>query len=69
MVPRDPATNSPSPYLSNYRVIFQNQQFVRGLINSTIVATSTTVLALVAGSLQPLPWANCASEARNQRFT
>ncbi len=50
MVPRDPATNSISPYLSNYKVIFQNQQFVRGLMNSTIVATSTTVLALVAGS-------------------
>lgn len=50
LVPRDPATNSVAPYVNNYKVIFQNQQFVRGLINSTIVATSTTVLALVAGS-------------------
>lgn len=50
MVPKNPATDSIDPYFTNYKVIFQNQQFVRGLINSTIVATSTTVLALVAGS-------------------
>ncbi len=50
MVPKNPVTDSIDPYFTNYKVIFQNQQFVRGLINSTIVATSTTVLALAAGS-------------------
>ncbi|MEN1761067.1 carbohydrate ABC transporter permease [Anoxynatronum sibiricum] len=50
LVPRDPSTGDFAPTLRNYRVIFDNQQFVRGLINSSIVATSTTLLALVAGS-------------------
>ncbi|SMP38452.1 carbohydrate ABC transporter permease [Anoxynatronum buryatiense] len=50
LVPRDPSTGDFAPTLRNYRVIFENQQFVRGLINSSIVATSTTLLALVAGS-------------------
>lgn len=50
LVPRDPVTGSVSPTLRNYRVIFDNQQFIRGLINSTIVASATTALALIAGS-------------------
>lgn len=50
MVPRDPATGEIAPTLQNYRVIFDNQQFVRGIMNSTIIAFSTTALALVAGS-------------------
>ncbi|SDY23084.1 carbohydrate ABC transporter permease [Tindallia californiensis] len=50
MVPRDPATGEISPTLQNYRVVFDNQQFIRGIVNSTIIAFSTTALALVAGS-------------------
>ncbi len=49
-VPRDPVSGDISPSFQNYRVIFDNQQFVRGILNSTVVAASTTTLALVAGS-------------------
>ncbi len=49
-VPRDPVSGDISPSFQNYRVIFDNQQFVRGIWNSTVVAASTTTLALVAGS-------------------
>ncbi|SES89462.1 trehalose/maltose transport system permease protein [Natronincola peptidivorans] len=49
-VPRDPHTGAVSPTFNNYRVVFQNKQFVLGLFNSTIVAASTTMLALVTGS-------------------
>jgi trehalose/maltose transport system permease protein len=46
-----PATFWPeNPTLTNYKSIFQNDKFVRGLINSAIVATSTTLLCLLAGS-------------------
>jgi multiple sugar transport system permease protein len=40
----------PSPTLDNYQSIFQNDDFVRALLNSAIVSLSTTVLALVVGS-------------------
>ncbi len=46
-----PATLWPQdPSLRNFRAVFQNQQFLRGLLNSTIVATSATVLSLLVGS-------------------
>jgi trehalose/maltose transport system permease protein len=48
---RTPATFIPeNPVLDNYRAIFKNDKFVRGLINSVIVATSTTVVCLAVGS-------------------
>jgi len=34
----------------NYRAIFQNEKFTRGLFNSAVVAFSTTALCLVSGS-------------------
>ncbi|MBK8905413.1 MAG: carbohydrate ABC transporter permease [Anaerolineaceae bacterium] len=49
-VPRDPASDDVSFSLRNYEGVFQNRDFGRGLINSTIVALSTTVLSLVVGS-------------------
>jgi len=49
-VPRDPATDEVSFSLRNYQGVFQNEDFGRGLINSTIVAVSTTVLSLAIGS-------------------
>lgn len=49
-IPKDPATNNVSIYWKNYKGVFANGSFVRGLFNSLIVATSTTVLALTAGS-------------------
>ena len=46
-----PATLWPQdPSLQNFRAVFQNQAFLRGLLNSTIVATSATVLSLLVGS-------------------
>jgi len=50
LLPRDPDTGEISFFIRNYRAIFSNGGFVRGLINSTIVATSTTILALLTGS-------------------
>ena len=49
-LPRDPATNEISFSLNNYQGVFQNKDFGRGLINSTIVAGTTTVLSLMVGS-------------------
>ncbi len=49
-IPRDPQTNQISPTLVNYSAVMQDGQFLRGLFNSTIVATFTTLLALIAGS-------------------
>jgi trehalose/maltose transport system permease protein len=49
-IPRDPVSNEIEFYLRNYRGVFASDKFVRGLFNSMIVATSTTILALTAGS-------------------
>jgi trehalose/maltose transport system permease protein len=49
-IPRDPVSNEIDFYLRNYRGVFASDKFVRGLFNSMIVATSTTILALTAGS-------------------
>jgi multiple sugar transport system permease protein len=40
----------PSPTLDNYQSVFQNDDFVRALLNSAIVSLTTTALALVVGS-------------------
>jgi len=39
------------PTLSNYRLVFENRQFVRSLLNSTIVAFSVTALSLLIGTM------------------
>ncbi|MDZ4767321.1 MAG: carbohydrate ABC transporter permease [Chloroflexota bacterium] len=39
-----------NPTLINYESVFANDQFLRGLANSAIVAGSTTLMALVIGS-------------------
>jgi len=50
LIPRDPDTGEISIFTRNYRGVFSNGAFIRGLINSSIVATSTTILALLSGS-------------------
>ncbi len=40
----------PNPTLRNYESIFQNDDFLRALLNSTIISLTTTALALVVGS-------------------
>jgi trehalose/maltose transport system permease protein len=49
-VPRDPTTSAISVTLQNYGAVFRNESFVRGLLNSAIVAISTTILALMVGA-------------------
>jgi trehalose/maltose transport system permease protein len=48
---RTPATLFPdNPTLINYQAIFRNDRFTRALLNSVIVAVSTTALCLLVGS-------------------
>ncbi|ACL70830.1 carbohydrate ABC transporter permease [Halothermothrix orenii] len=49
-LPVDPETGEVSFYLRNYEAVFEDDQFMRGLLNSTIVAGFTTLLALLVGS-------------------
>jgi trehalose/maltose transport system permease protein len=39
------------PTLDNFRAVFENGQFQRSLLNSTLVAGSVTIVALVVGAL------------------
>lgn len=46
-----PATLWPrDPSLTNFIVVLQNTDFLRGLLNSTIVSTSATLLSLLVGA-------------------
>lgn len=46
-----PATYVPASFqLDNYLVVFRNDDFARGLLNSTIVSLSVTALSLIIGS-------------------
>jgi len=49
-VPRDPATNDISFAIKNYQAVFTNEAFLRSIVNSAIVALTTTVLALSIGA-------------------
>jgi trehalose/maltose transport system permease protein len=49
-VPRDPITKTIAVTLQNYSAVFRNDSFVRGLVNSVIVAVSVTLLALMIGA-------------------
>jgi len=49
-VPRNPIDYAVNPTLQNYRAVFHNDAFLRGLVNSSIVAGSVTLLALAIGS-------------------
>lgn len=48
---RTPATLWPqNPTLQNFTAVFRNEAFLRGLLNSTIVAGSATFLSLLVGA-------------------
>lgn len=49
-IPRDPSTRAISFSLANYKSVFENETFRRGIVNSAIVAGVTTILALAIGS-------------------
>ena len=51
LLPKDPETGEVSFSLINYKSVFSNNEFLMGILNSVIVATATTFLALLAGSL------------------
>ena len=48
--PASPETGEFAPTLDNYANIFKSGQFLRGLVNSAVVAGATTILALCAGA-------------------
>ncbi|AZO93839.1 ABC transporter permease subunit [Iocasia frigidifontis] len=50
LVPRNPETMDFSPTLRNFAAVFKNKIFVKSILNSAIVAGSTTLLALIVGS-------------------
>ena len=50
LIPRDPITKNISLYFGNYVNVFKNPTFLRGLLNSTIVAGGTTLLSLLVGA-------------------
>ncbi|MBN1666321.1 MAG: carbohydrate ABC transporter permease [Anaerolineales bacterium] len=49
-IPRDPVTDEIEFTFANYGAVFRNDRFITGLINSTIVAVTTTFLSLLVGS-------------------
>lgn len=49
-IPRDPETQEIAATMMNYLAVFRNEKFLTGLKNSTIVALTTTLLALTIGS-------------------
>ena len=49
-IPRDPSDNSISITFENYKKVFRNTDFLKGIVNSAIVAVSTTLLGLVFAS-------------------
>ena len=47
----------PNPTLENYKSIFQNDDFMRALLNSAIVSLVVTALSLIVGSFcAPTRW-------------
>jgi len=49
-VPRDVDTGEFAPALENYAAVFRNDSFLRGIVNSVIVAVITTLVSLVVGA-------------------
>ncbi len=49
-VPRDTSTHDLLLYTRNYASVFTNKAFLRGILNSAIVAVTVTLLALAIGS-------------------
>ena len=49
-LPRDPNTEEVSFSFQNFGAVFRNTRFIKGIVNSIIVAGSTTFIALVVGS-------------------
>ena len=48
--PIEPETGRFAPALDNYRAVLSNEQFINGLINSTLVSGAVTLMALCAGA-------------------
>lgn len=50
LYPRNPSNLALAPTLINYKNVLDNEPFMRGLLNSLIVAGLTTLLALIVGT-------------------
>lgn len=49
-VPRDPDTGDIKYTSQNFKAVFGNEKFLTGIVNSIIVAGTTTIIALVIGA-------------------
>ncbi|MCH3916503.1 MAG: carbohydrate ABC transporter permease [Spirochaetia bacterium] len=49
-IPRDPVTHEAKASLINYKAVFSNATFLRGIKNSAIVSISVTLICLVVGA-------------------
>ena len=49
-VPRDPDTGDIKYTSQNFKAVFDNEKFLTGIVNSIIVAGTTTIIALVIGA-------------------
>lgn len=69
-VPRNPATDDVAFSWRNYQGVFQNEDFGRGLINSTVVALSyNSPVFWWLVHLRLLLWASCALRVKHRHFT
>ena len=69
LMPRSPVTGDISFYLRNYEAVFNNQAFLRAIVNSAIVAISVTVLALGVGAFAGFALGKLRYRGKTGRFT
>ena len=69
-VPRNPVTNEVNPSLDQLQAVFQNDAFLRGFVNSTIVAVSVTLAGAGHRRIRCLrAWASCVFAGARHRST
>ncbi len=66
LVPIDPQNGSFSPTFMNYASVIKDKQFLNGIANSTIVAVTTTTMALIAGSFAAFAMGKLRFKGRKQ---
>ena len=67
--PRGTSAQQLDFYTRNYQSVLTNRAFLRGILNSAIVAISVTALSSPLARLPALPWASSAIAARRRRCT
>lgn len=66
LVPIHPQTGDIKPTLINYKSVIKDKQFIKGILNSSIVAISTTLLALITGSFAGFAMGKLRFKGRKQ---